>query len=195
MYIGPPIDDREILDALPAELRHLLELTNGYVAYYGGLHVRGACHAPEWHSLRAAWFGENALHALFPAIKPADIPFAEDAFGDQYVLRSGAVCRLSAESGELEPLGLDLMAFDSEVRADPIGFLALAPLEAFRARGGALNPGQLLNVYPPFIAKESSSGVSYRAISALEQRRWLADLARQLRNVPDGTRIRFRAGP
>src|SRR5687768_2159879 len=189
MYIGPAIDDREILGHLPAELRHLLEHTNGYVAYHGGLHVRGACHAPEWHSLRFAWFGENALHALFPAVEPADIPFAEDALGDQYVLRNGVVCRLSAESGEIESLELDLIGFDAAVRADPIGFLALAPLEDFLAQGGALGPGQLLNAYPPLIAKESSSGVSYRPIPALEQRRWLADLARQLRDVPDCTRI------
>jgi hypothetical protein len=55
VYIGPPIDDPDILDRLPAAYRDFLARTNGYVAYGGGLHVRGACHAPGWHSLRAAW--------------------------------------------------------------------------------------------------------------------------------------------
>ena len=54
MYVGPPIDDPEMLERLPSEYRSLLAQANGYVAFHGGLHVRGACLIPEWHSLRAA---------------------------------------------------------------------------------------------------------------------------------------------
>src|SRR5687768_13893517 len=85
MYLGPPIDDEEMLARLPAEYRRLLGEVNGYVAYHGGLHVRGACSTPEWHSLRAAWFGEEAIHRQFPAVSAEDVPFAEDALGDQFV--------------------------------------------------------------------------------------------------------------
>jgi len=97
MYLGPPIDDPAILEALPPELASLLQRANGYVAYDGGLHVRGACHEPEWHSLRAAWHGPRAIHRLFPAVRPHDIPFGEDALGHQFVLRAGIVHRLDAE--------------------------------------------------------------------------------------------------
>ena len=47
MFVGPPIDDAEMLDRLPAEYRDLLTRANGYIAYHGGLHVRGACLSPE----------------------------------------------------------------------------------------------------------------------------------------------------
>ena len=80
---GPPVDDAELLDALPRELRSFLERVNGFVAFDGGLHVRGACESPSWHSLRRRWQGEFALHERYPLLTDTDIPFAEDAVGDQ----------------------------------------------------------------------------------------------------------------
>jgi hypothetical protein len=195
MYVGPPIDDESILDRLPLEYRDLLARANGYVAYHGGLHVRGACFAPEWHSLRAAWDGDRALHRLFPALAPGDVPFGEDALGDQYVVRAGLVHRLSGESGELVTLGVDLVDFDGAVRADPVGYLNLAPLEAFRAEGGSLRPGELLNVYPPYCFEVGDGRRSFRAVSATEQIAFLASVAAQLRGVPDGSTVRFAIDP
>jgi hypothetical protein len=190
MYIGPPIDDPEMLERLPAEYGALLSRANGYVAYHGGLHVRGACLAPEWHSLRAAWEGERAVHRLWPAISPSDVPFAEDALGDQFILRDGLVHRLAAETGDLESLDVDLTGFDAAVRTDPVGYLNLAPLEAFRREGGTLRAGELLSVYPPYcVAAEGAR--SFRAIPALDRLGFLASLAAQLREIPDGTAVRF----
>ncbi len=186
MYVGPPIDDPEILELVPIALREFLTRCNGYVAFHGGLHMRGACRSPVWHSLRHWWLGAGALHALFPSVDPSDVPFAEDGLGDQYLLRDGLVHRLSAEVGELECLEVDLEDFDAAVRADPIDYLSLEPLEEFRAGGGVLEPGQLLSVFPPFVLKESAAGVSYRAIATEDRIRFLADFARQIASVPDG---------
>ena len=195
MYLGPPIDDFAILERLPAPYRDLLTRANGYVAYHGGLHVRGACLAPEWHSLRAAWEGPRAIQRLFAAVTPDDIPFAQDALGDQFVLRNDVVHRLAGETGELESLDVNLAEFDANVRADPLGYLRLHPLERFRAEGGELNPGDLLSVYPPFVLKESADGVSTRAIPAADRLSFLATLAAQISRLPDGTVIEMPPEP
>ena len=192
MYLGPEIDDHEILARAPVEYRELLETVNGYVAYHGGLHVRGVCSGPPWHSLRGAWFGDDAIHRLFSAVSPADVPFGQDALGDQFVLREDCVWKLNSEWGELTSLHMTLSAFDAAARADPAGFLQLAPLQEFRSQGGTLEPGQLLSVIPPFVFEESASGVSYRPVPAFERLRFLSDLARTLKNEPDGTRVSLR---
>lgn len=191
MYLGPEIDDFEILERLPAEYRGLLETTNGYVAFHGGLHVRGACFEPSWHSLRAAWLGDGAIHRYFPDVLAEDVPFAEDALGDQFLLRGATVWKLSGETGEVASLNMNLVEFDANVRADPDEFLELAPLERFRAEGGVLEPGQLLSVIPPFVFGESADGVSFRAIPTAERLSFLAKLAREIRNLPDGARVEF----
>jgi Activator of Hsp90 ATPase homolog 1-like protein len=38
---------------------------NGCVLFDGGFQPRGACDDPDWHSLRRAWIGANALSKPF----------------------------------------------------------------------------------------------------------------------------------
>jgi hypothetical protein len=190
VYIGPPIDDPELLPWLPSGLADFLHRTNGYVAYHGGFHLRGACVAPAWHSLRVVWLGDYALSKLFPAVRADDVPFGQDALGNQYLLRDGVVHQLWAETGDLESMAVDLETFDRNVREDPVDYLSLAPLEAYRASGHELEPGHLLHAWPPYCSRESEAGVSLRPVPALAHIAWLASFAKQLRDVPDGTRLK-----
>lgn len=191
-FTGPPLDDGDLLDRLPANLAGLLRQINGFIQFHGGLHVRGACHQPDWHSLREAWDGADAFWRLYPAVHQTDVPFAEDCLGDQFLLRDGVTHRLAAETGEVESLGVGLREFFEAVAADPVEFLSLQPLLQHQQDGGQLEPGQLLAAFPPFCIGESADGVSLTAISTGERRSFLADLATQLRDVPDGGEIVFR---
>ena len=191
-YRGPELDDREILEELPANLRKLLSDLNGFIQYGGGLHVRGACLAPPWHSLRRAWHGPDPFHALYPAVEKDWIPFAEDCVGDQFFLNDRDVYRLLAETGDVERLGLGLGGFFEAASADPVGFLSMEPLLQHRNDVGDIEPWQLLHAYPPFCIKEASDGVSLRAVPALELHSAHADLARAIAGAEDGSRVRFR---
>jgi hypothetical protein len=193
-FVGPPIDDHEILAKIPANLAGLLQQLNGFIQFHGGLHVRGACRQPSWHSLRDAWVGVHAFHSLYPAVHPEDVPFAEDCLGDQFLLCDERVHRLAAETGELQALNWSLAEFFHAVQADPIEFLSLEPLLQFQRDGGELEPGQLLAAYPPFCTEQAADGVHLAVISADEHRRFLADFAAQIRDVPEGGKIVFKLG-
>lgn len=192
-YSGPPVDDLAVLTRIPQDLRRLLEQQNGFVAFRGGLHVRGACVEPAWHSLRSCWLGAEAFNKLYSKVTDEDIPFAQDAFGDQYLIRGGLVWRLLSETGDVEPLGCDLNGFMAAVAQDPVGFLALAPLLAFEAEGAQLKPGELLNVFPPFCMSSESEERNYRSVAAEDRLAFLADLANQIANVPDGQAVTFKS--
>jgi hypothetical protein len=194
IYTGPVFSDAVLLNQLPPELATLLLDDNGFVAVRGGLHVRGTCHEPTWHSLRAAWLGSDSVASRYPSVRRTDIPFAQDALGDQFLLRDSLVYRLATETGEVESLGTGLAEFLHRAADDPVEFLNLAPLLAFEQSGGRLAPGQLLNVYPPF-AFEAPRDRSYRACPADEQLSYLASVAAQLRDLPDGARVQFKIIP
>src|SRR5574338_338404 len=100
-YRGAAIDDVEIIERLPMELQQLIAQRNGFVAFRGGLHVRGACTAPEWHSLRAAMEGPASFAARFRTVKKDDVPFAQDVFGDQFILRGDKVHKLDSYADQL----------------------------------------------------------------------------------------------
>jgi hypothetical protein len=191
-YVGTEITDLEILDKVPEDYQRLLSQTNGFILFDGGLHVRGAVLAPEWHSLRKVWLGDFALHKLFLAIHESDVPFAQDCLGDQFLLRGNVVHKLDAEIGEVEGLGMGLETFLNRAQENPVEFLSLQPLLQFMGNGGKLKLGQLLSVYPPFIAKESAEGVSLRAISMFDRIGFLADFARQIAEIPEGTKIEIK---
>jgi hypothetical protein len=191
-YSGPAADDAEMLERVPEPLRGALRQRNGCIAYRGGFHIRGACREPAWHSLRAAWEGPMAFHVLYEEVQPSDVPFAEDALGDQFLLRGAEVWHLWAETGEIERRAETLEAFIDEVLADATSALALEPVLAFLDAGQELKPGQLLMAYPPFCVSQSDKGVTLTAISTQERREFLATIARQIYGLPDGAEVQFK---
>ena len=180
-YEGPRLTHLSALEGLPEDYAELLAMINGFVQFGGGLHVRGAGDGPDWHVLATVRAVPLALHALYPAVTEDDLPFGQDVMGDQFLLRAGQVHRLYGETGELESLNVSLTDFLAAAQADPIGTLSLEPLAQFYHEGGTLEPGQLLNVYPPFCTEEAKAGVSLKAVPALERLRFLADFSRQIR--------------
>lgn len=190
-YPGAPLDDQAMLDRLPPALAAALRRRNGCIAFLGALHVRGACLAPAWHAVRHAWDGPDALHALYEEVDPADVPFAEDGFGDQFLIREGRVVRLSGELGEIEDVAGSVEEFFARLVTDAGQMLDYEPLLRFRDGGNELLPGQLLAAHPPFVLQARGAGRELRAEDAMDRRRTLAALARRLHGLPDGAEVRL----
>jgi hypothetical protein len=102
--------------------------------------------------------GEATVY-LGPPIDDARMLSRVPAAYRDLLVRNEVVHRLLGETGDLESLGIDLEEFDQRSRKDPIEFLGLHPLVRFRADGGELEPGQLLNALPPFCSVESGAGL------------------------------------
>lgn len=195
-FHGPEFEaDPPFIGALPTNLVDLLRQINGFVQFGGGLHVRGICDKPTWHSISEMMDGATALHRSYGVVLPTDVPFAQDCMADQFLLRDGLIYKLQSETGELRPLSLTLSQFFLALETDPIEFLAMQPLLRFQREGNALEPGQVLHAYPPFCTKEARNGVSLRAVSISEALAFLTDFSRQISSLADGERIRIRVDP
>jgi len=182
---GESPDDIEIMRELPPELVSVLAEVNGFIVHSGALHVRGASIKPEWHSLRSAWRGPQAFHVLYGAVSGSDIPFAQDQLGDQFLLRVGRIYRLDAETGEMTFFCESLSAFLKGLAGDVETFLNVSLRHT-------LQPGQLLHAYPPFCVKEASVGTSLRPCPAREVILVHARFAKEVAELPDGTRVEIR---
>jgi hypothetical protein len=193
-FVGGPTEDAQLLEELPRELAMVLRHTNGFVATRGAFHLRGASFTPAWHSIRVAWRGPHALAERYRTVHEADVPFAEDALGDQYLLREGEVWRLDAESDRMELSAPSLHYFLEAVSDDPVCFLNLGPLLEFWDQGGHLEPGQLLSVHPPLLVNYEGN-YSYRAVSTGDRLGALAAFAAQVRDLPDGAAIEIALQP
>lgn len=172
-YIGPAAPADFDWSLLPPELGMLLQMSNGLIALHGGLHVRGVGDVPEWHDLFAVWKGEHALHLVYPDVEETDVPFAQDCFGDQFLLRDGVVMKLATEVGHVEQIAEDLGAFLAAVVDDGMEYLDLELLKMFRDDGEELEPGFLLQVDPPFSSEEAEDGVTLEPVPAGERLEFL----------------------
>lgn len=189
---GPAIDDPELLDRTPEDLKQLLQQLNGFIQFHGGLHIRGACKAPGWHSLRTAWFSKTAFHLFYPSIEPGDIPFGEDCFGNQFLLAEDEVVFIDTETGERQPLDMRLAEFLTRASNNPEEFLQIEELLEFQASGGTLRPGELLAVVPPFCSRQANNGVSVGPVAAEERYAFLSNLASFVSQLPPGAPFDFK---
>jgi hypothetical protein len=192
IYQGPQISDLDLLNKLPQSYREILNQINGLIAFDGGIHIRGICANPNWHSISEIMFGNMALHKLYESILDTDIPFGQDVVGDQFILRENKVYRLYSEIDDLLDLDCTLNEFLEMIQSDPIDNLGLYPLIEFMNNGNSLQPGQLLNIYPPFCTKEAANGVSIRAISVFERIKFLADFASQIKSIKENEQVRIK---
>jgi hypothetical protein len=186
-YTGPEFDETSnIIEILPDNLVSLLRQINGFVQYGGGLHLRGVCNEPEWHSIENMMNGPFSLHNSYPAITDTDIPFAEDCVGDQFLLRNRNVIKLLSETGEVEEYGFGLATFLNNAAENPVEFLGMESLLQLQNEGGELKPGELIHVYPPFCTKEAANGVSLKAVPSSEALLYLADFSKQISGLGEG---------
>jgi len=188
-FVGDAIDDLATLRRVSAPHAALLKRRNGYIAFRGGLHIRGAVISPSWHSLHAAWDGDQSLHQRYPAVHETDVPFGEDCVGDQFLLRNDLVVQLMAETGEIERTDLTLDQFIATCESDPIEFLVMHPLLQLESEGISLKPGELVHAYPPFCSNEAANGVSLAAVPSAELLEFHSQLARTIGPLKDGDRI------
>ena len=191
-YQGPRLTSPEPLAGLPDDLFEILWQVNGFVAYAGGLHVRGVVDQPEWHSLQLYRSGEMALHRLFSAIEESDLPFGQDYLGNQFVLREETVWKLRADTGEIRSLDVDLPHFLDEARRDPVEYLELQLLARYSEHVGMLEPGQLVHTIPPLFMTREQNKLAMKPAPVSNTISFLAHLARQIENVPEGAEVNLR---
>ena len=192
IFKGPPLEDASVLQGLPGELFEILWQVNGFVAYAGGLHVRGFVDEPEWHSFSRYHSGEMALAKLFPQVKKYDFPFAQDFLGNQFLLRDSEVFKLRADTGEATSMRVDLAEFFEAANKDPVSYLSLELLALFHEQSGGLEPGQLIHTMPPLCLKREDKKLAMKAVPADNAISFLAHFARQINDAPEGTEINLR---
>ena len=190
IYQGPPVSDAATFGRLPLALRGFLLQCNGLVAYQGGLHVRGCCRTPAWHSLRAAWEGAAALHARYAAVRPTDVPFAEDYAGHQFLLRGEEVVFLDAETGETAYLCVGFEQFIAGIEKFPRQALGLELLVSYLRGGGHLRPGELLSVQPPQCVAAPGRQRTLRPQPTAERLAFLASFYQQIKDADGSVRRR-----
>lgn len=191
-YIGAPVSDSATFKLLPFEMQAFMLQNNGLIAYFGGIHFRGCCQEPAWHSIKEAWQGEQAFWRIYKKVRQSDLPFAQDAVGNQFLLRHNQVWFLDTETGAMQNLNVDFSRFVEAVQRFPGEALDLRAVGTFMQAGAALAPGELLAVYPPQCIQTNGEELNLTRMPVATRLDSLANLHKQVIKLKPGQQIRLR---
>jgi hypothetical protein len=118
--------------------------------------------------------------------------FAEDAFGNQFCLREDGVCSFDVETGECQLIGRSVEDWAHGVLSD---YELLTGYPLFHERQvsyGRVPAGSRLLPVVPFVLGGEYSLANLRVAGAVSGMRSRGNLARQIRDLPDGAQIEFK---
>lgn len=176
--------------SLGEELALFLAQKNGFFAFESALHVfpfgafQSEMTIEEWNrpDLWRHEYGDLADDKLF---------FAEDVFGGQFCLSAGRVCSFEPETGEVKPIAEAIEDWCKIILAD-YEFMTGFPLaHEWQKRHGRLMSGTRLVPKRPFVLGGQYAIENLCAMDAIRGMRARGNLARQLKDVPDGAEIEF----
>lgn len=181
---------REI-SPLGEALLALLKQKNGFFAFESALHVFPARSSTQSVGL-VEWNAEELWTGLYAGAAAGCLFFAEDIFGCQFCIREDEVQLFEPETGEWSFFATDLENWAERI-LDDYEFVTGYPLaRKWQASNGVLAVGQRLVPKIPFVMGGEYQLDNLYSLDAVKAMQLRAEIARQIRGLPDGTHIRFK---
>lgn len=171
-------------------LAAMLGRVNGFYAFESALHVFPSG-ASESMSLEL-WNDADLWRRDYDDLTDGLVFFAEDVFGVQFVFCDAGVGTFDPETGDVEVIARDLEAWAAVVLGDAEALTGYPLAHEWQVRHGALIEGQRLVPKQPFVTGGAFEIGNLYAADGVEGMRARGNLAAQIRDLPDGTTIRYR---
>jgi len=173
------------------ELVELLSERNGFYAFEGALHVFGWGVSVPGRSLDE-WNAGAGWRASYEGFADGFFFFAEDAFGAQFAIREENVWTFDPETGDAEVMASSLEDWADQVVGNYSVLTGFPVAHAWQGAHGPIGLGQRLVPKRPFVLGGEFDASNVYVLDAVEGMRLRADLALQIKNLPDGAKIRYK---
>lgn len=174
------------------ELCALLSQKNGFFCFESSLHFFPASEGASGIPALQKW---NEMHTWKFKYKDELLSrafcFAEDVFGQQFVEKDDHVMSFDPETGEFEIIASSIDDFVRAVLNDYNVLTGYSLGHEWQAIYGRLKPSQRLVPKIPFVAGGEFIVSNLYSMDRIESMKMRGELACQIRNLPDGAKIRF----
>jgi hypothetical protein len=190
--LGPPVTVGECRKAgFPEDLASLLASRNGFFAFESALHIR-----PLEKGQRGdvSWWNEDERwrQAYSGWVRREDHFFAEDVFGGQFMLREGAIFSFDPETGEIGLLANNMEQWAREILSDFEFLTGHGLAHEWQALHGPIPSGCRLVPKVPFVLGGEFCIENLSALDSVKGMLFRADIARQIRDLPDGAEVELK---
>jgi hypothetical protein len=176
-----------------SDLAVALALKNGFYAFESALCVFPAAPSDKAYDI-AAWNAASLWKQNYELFPENCLCFAESVFGEQFCLLDGSVFRFDPETGDFERLCRSIEDWAEAILNDFNRLTGYPLARDWQARNGPLPSKHRLTARIPFVCGGEYAVENLAAIEATQGMRSHANLARQIRDAPDGGKIQFVIG-
>ncbi len=173
------------------ELTGFLRRRNGFYAFESALHVFPMRSAGNIYGLDV-WNATDTWVDSYEDLASGCFFFAEDIFGNQFCIKGEDICSFDAETGAAKPLASSLEEWAGLILSD-YRFLTGHPLaHEWQVRNGRLPVNMRLVPKIPFVGGGAYAVDNLFSWDTVKSLRYRGEFATQIRDVPDGGKIRLK---
>jgi len=173
-----------------AELLEWLKQKNGFYAFESALHVF-PIGAKDGVMDLETWNRPDAWRGTYAGLADGYLFFGEDIFGNQFCLKRDGIGSFDAETGAVTHLADNLSGWAKLILSDFELHTGQRLAHAWQSQNRPLKPGERLVPKTPFVTGGEYAIQNLAAIEASRGMTFRGDLAVQIRDLPDGTQIRY----
>lgn len=186
---GPPLGGEAA--RVSDNLGKLLALKNGFFAFESALHVFPDSTGVPTISLDQ-WNADTLWKNEYGSLAQGMFFFAEDIFGNQFALHNSWVFFFDAETGQTEKIADSVGEWAEMILSDYEQLTSYPVAHWWQKQHGPINPGSRLMLKRPLALGGDYALENVFEIDRVEGMRTRGHIARQLKNLPDGTQIQFK---
>ena len=195
LSLEPALLPKKLLKRCAAQLADeyvgLLKQRNGFLAFEGALHALPAGKPAKGYDLQTwndpggwiAAYGETANDSLF---------FAEDLFGEQFALKGNAIYRFDPETARFTEVAPSLEGWAKVILEDYRTETGYELAHEWQTKHGALQPAHRLVPKIPFSLGGEYAIANLMALDARKGMELRADIWRQVKDLPPGTKVEIK---
>lgn len=173
---------------LGEELLGMLSRLNGFYAFESALHVRAGGPAAGEPSLQE-WNADGLWRDAYDGMADGHLFFAEDVFGGQFSIKDDCVFTFDPETGEGGPFASSLEEWADHVLFDYEVLTGFHVAHDWQQRHGSLPAGSRLVPKRLFVLGGEYSAENLYVLDAAESMRYRAEIAVQIRDLPEGASV------
>lgn len=173
-------------------LERILGKRNGFYAFEGALHVFANTDTANELGVKS-WNASSLWKHEYRDLMGEGVCFAEDVFGNQFLLRGDEIFVFDPETGRANSMAQDIDAWAELILGDFSFWTGHAVARAWQAVNGTISRGSRLVPVTPFVLGGEFVPENVRAMDAVAGMKYRASIALQIRDLPDGATVTLRA--
>ncbi|NWB11820.1 SMI1/KNR4 family protein [Pseudomonas sp. D5002] len=169
----------------------MLVQRNGFYALESALHVFPTHSSQDEIGLRD-WNEDTLWRGAYKGIADGCLFFAEDIFGGQFCIKDNKIYIFDPETGALEYLADDIESWAKIILSDYEALTGYPLAHQWQKKNGQLPTGKRLLPKVPFVLGGEFVLDNMYLADAVEGMRFRADIACQIKDLPDGAEIKLK---